>query len=270
MNQLDRSSFRAAYGSRPVFGMVHLPPLAGAPLAVPLREAITRAVADAKSLQQGGAACVVVENFGDRPFLRTVSSDTVALMTRVILEIRNAVDLPVGVNVLRNDGIAALAVAAAVEASFIRVNVLVGAMVTDQGIIEGSAAEVQRERLRIAPGVHVFGDHLVKHAAPLGSYDEDQLARDLRHRALADAVLLTGRETGSAPDPDRLERIRGVLPDAPLVIASGAGEANVALFGRADALIAGTSLKRNGHLDDPVDADRVRRLVDRFAAVSGG
>lgn len=269
MKQLDRASFRERYGARPLFGMVHLLALPGSPAAVELSEAIRSALEDARSLAEGGAAGIVIENFGDRPFQRVAGRETIASMTRIIYEIRQTVDLPVGVNVLRNDGAGALAVAAATGASFIRVNVLVGGMLTDQGIIEGAAAEVLRERARIAPDVHVFGDHMVKHAAPIAPYDEDQLARDLRHRGLADAVLITGRETGAPPDPAILDHVRSVLADAPLIIASGADERNVRDYADADAIIAGTSIKRDGALAAPVDPDRVRRLAEAFSG-SGG
>lgn len=265
MRQLDRASFRERYGARPIFGMVHLLPLPGTPGAVPFSETLDSGLEDARSLAAGGAAGIIIENFGDRPFQRVTGGDTIAFMTRIVMEIRQVVDLPIGVNVLRNDGNAALAIAAATGAELVRVNVLVGAMLTDQGIIEGSAAEVLRERARLGDRIHVFGDHMVKHAAPLAAYDEDQLARDLRHRALADAVLITGRETGSPPDAERLVRLRDILTDTPLVIASGATEENVHRYGEADAIIAGSSLKRNGDLAAPVDPERVKRLVGAFA-----
>jgi membrane complex biogenesis BtpA family protein len=185
-------------------------------------------------------------------------------MTRVVTEATRGIDLPFGVNVLRNDGEAALAIAAATGAAFVRINVLVGAMVTDQGVIEGDAAGVMRRRAQLCPEVLVFADHLVKHAVPLAPFDEDQLAKDLRLRAFADAVVVSGMETGAAADPSRLERLRKII-DAPLVIGSGLTEANADQYsGMADAAIVGTSVKENGDVDRPVDAERLRRVVAAF------
>lgn len=266
MHLLDRSTFFRIYGSRPLFGMVHLRALPGSPFAEPIDRVVAAALTDAEALAEGGAAAILVENFGDRPFHRQVGPATVAAMTRLITGIRGAVDIPVGVNVLRNDPLAALAIAAATGATFVRVNVLVGAMLTDQGIIEGDAAEVQRLRVRLCPDVHVFADHMVKHAAPLASYDPMQLAKDLRFRGLADAILVTGRETGHAADPDRFALIREATPDTPLLAASGMTEETAAALRDIDGAIVGSSLKKDGILDNPVDRDRVRRIV---AALKG-
>src|SRR5262249_56101852 len=132
-----------------------------------------------------------------------------------------------------------MAIAAATGAAFIRVNVHTGAMVTDQGIIEGRAAETLRRRAALAPNVLIFADHMVKHAAPLTDVDEVQAAKDLRQRGLADAIIISGRETGVEPDLERFARVRAAI-DAPLLVGSGLTEANAAAFSDADGPILGT------------------------------
>jgi uncharacterized protein len=254
---LTRQSFAERFGKRAVFGMVHLKPLPGAPLFVSMAPVIDAALRDAHAL----AACdgIGIENFGDRPFYATrVPAETIAAMTRVIAEIAREVKVPIGVNVLRNDARAALAIAAAVGAAFIRVNVHTGVMITDQGLIEGDAAETLRLRARIAPDVAIFADHLVKHAQPLG----DPSAEDLRVRGLADAIIVTGAATGVAPERERLRVLRSL--DAPLIIGSGVDESNAGSFPEADAAIVGTSLKRGGAVDAEVDPSRVERVVRAF------
>src|SRR5205085_4332221 len=219
------------FASRPIFGMIHLRPLPGAPLfAGSLDAVIEAALADARALAAGDCDGMVFENFGDRPFFKDgVPPETVAAMTRVIAEVTRELALPFGVNVLRNDASSALAIAAATGAAFIRVNVHTGAMLTDQGIIEGRAAETLRLRARLAPHVLVFADHRVKHAAPLVEVDEEQAAKDLRQRGLADAVIVSGRETGAAPDAARFARVRAAV-DGPLLVGSGLSEANAGAF----------------------------------------
>ena len=242
--------------------MVHLLPLPGAPLfAGSLAEVIDAALSDARAIAGGGCDALAVENFGDRPFFATrVPPETIASMTRVIAEIAAACKLQIGVNVLRNDARSALAIAAAVGARFIRVNVHTGAMVTDQGIIEGDAAETLRYRARLAPDVAIFADHLVKHATPLGA----QSAKDLRLRGLADAIIITGPETGAPADPERLAELRDET-DAPLIVGSGLDESNAAQYALADAAIVGTALKRGGK----VDPSRVERIVRAFKSAGG-
>ena len=266
---LTRETFISRFG-RPLFGMVHLAPLPGAPLfGGSLSAVIDAALADARALRDGGCDGVVFENFGDRPFFKErVEPETVAAMTRVIVAVTAEVALPFGVNVLRNDAASALAIAAATGAAFIRVNVHTGAMVTDQGIIEGRAGETLRRRAALAPDVLLFADFMVKHAAPLVNLDQAQAARDLRVRGLADAMIISGPETGAEPDAARVARVRAAA-DAPLLVGSGLTESNADSFAAADGAIAGTSIKRNGRVEAPVDQTRVARLVDAFRGGGG-
>jgi membrane complex biogenesis BtpA family protein len=245
--------------------MVHLRALPGAPLFDgSLDGVMDAALADARAICDGGAAGIVFENFGNRPFVRgRVGAVTIAAMTRVIAEVARAVHLPFGVNVLRNDPHAALAIAAATGAAFIRVNVHTGVMFTDQGIIEGEAAETLRMRAALAPHVLVFADHLVKHATPPPGVDVVQSAKDLRLRGLADGVIVSGSETGAACDPERLALLRDAI-DAPLLIGSGLTAGNCHTYADADGAIAGTSIKRDGDVDAPVDVRRVEQVVTAF------
>jgi membrane complex biogenesis BtpA family protein len=253
---LTRSAFALRFSARAVFGMIHLAPLPGAPLFTSLDAAIEAALADARAIRDGGCDGFAIENYGDRPFTRgRVEAETVAAMTRVIAEVLREVQLPFGVNVLRNDALSALAIAAATGAAFIRVNVHTGAAVTDQGLIEGDAYATLRKRAALAPEVLIFADYLVKHATPLGEVS----AKDLRLRGLADALIVTGAETGAAADPSRLRELRELV-DAPLLLGSGLTAENAATFADADGAIVGTSLKTDG----VVDVERVRAVVQAF------
>jgi membrane complex biogenesis BtpA family protein len=263
---LSRDGFADRFGRRAVIGMVHVAALPGAPLFGGSMEAIVdAALRDAEALRDGGCDAIAFENFGDRPFFRErVAAETVAALTRVICSVTAHVRLPFGVNVLRNDADAALAIAAATGAAFIRINVHTGTMVTDQGIIEGRAAETLRKRAAIAPAALIFADHMVKHAMPLTAIDEQQAAKDLRHRGFADSVIVSGAGTGAEVDRARLSAVREALPDAPILLGSGLTAANAQTFADADAAIVGTSVKIDGRTEAPVDRDRVARVVAAF------
>lgn len=246
---LSRTAFAQRFGARALFGMIHLGPLPGAPLYTSFDEVLELALHDARELAAGGCDGFVIENFGDRPFTRgRVEGETIAAMTRAIVEINREITrevrLPFGVNVLRNDALSAIGIAAATGAAFIRVNIHTGAAVTDQGIIEGDACATLRKRAALAPGVLIFADYLVKHATPMGEVS----AKDLRLRGLADAVIVTGAETGAAADPTRLRELRETI-DAPLLLGSGLTAENASQFADADGAIAGTSLKQDGRVD---------------------
>jgi len=245
-------------------GVVHLLPLPGSPRAVDLSRALEAAVADAEALVEGGADALIVENFGDAPFFAgAVPPVTVAAMTRCVdAVVARAGARPVGVNVLRNDATSALSIAHTCGAAFVRVNVHVGAMVTDQGLIEGRAAETLRLRDQLGAAVAIWADVCVKHARPLGGgCDIAAEARDAVHRGLADAIIVTGEATGAAADPGRLATVRDAVPGTPLYVGSGVEPGAVeALRPHADGAIVGTWLKRDGQVANPVDAARVATL----------
>jgi len=247
-----------------LIGMVHLRALPGSPAyRGSLEEVLERAVADARTLTEAGFDAIMIENFGDAPFFPgTVPAATIAAMTRAVQAVAEASNLPLGVNVLRNDAVGALAVAAATGAAMIRVNVLSGTMFTDQGPIVGRAAEVARARKELGIEVAVLADVFVKHATPPPGLTIEDAAIDTWERSGADALVISGSGTGRPIDTNDLERVHAAVPDAPLVIGSGADQANIAgLLKTATSIIVGSSLKPSGDVSAPVDPTLAARLV---------
>jgi len=247
---------------RPLIGVVHLLPLPGSARARALAEVLRRALADAQALALGGCDGLVVENFGDAPFAPdAVDPHVPAMIAVVAADLRKRVRLPVGINVLRNDARAALAAAAASGAAFIRVNVHTGAMLTDQGLIQGRAQQTLQYRRLLGLPTAVFADVLVKHASPARPVSVAQAARETAYRGLADALLVTGAATGEAPEPERLAEVKRAVPDRPVLVASGVTPDTAGAFASADGFIVGTFVKRGGRTENAVDPARVRRLV---------
>lgn len=248
----------------PLIGVVHLRPLPGSPRWGGDLEAVLRsALADVEAYLEGGADGLIVENFGDAPFWgERVPPETVATMARIATAVVARSPAPVGINVLRNDALAALAIAQASGSRFIRVNVLTGATVTDQGLLQGPAAELlRRRRLLGAEAVGILADVLVKHGAPLAPLAMAEAVRDVLGRGGADGVIVSGSGTGRPTDPRDLEEARGAAGGAPVLIGSGVrAETVAALAAGCDGVIVGTALKRDGVLERPVDPQRVREL----------
>jgi hypothetical protein len=132
-----------------IVGVVHLLPLIGSPRSELSFSAIgTRALSDAGTLIDNGIDGLIVENYGDVPFFPDrVEAHTIAAMAVITSEIRERYrQVPMGLNVLRNDAKSALAIATVTQANFIRVNVHTGAMLTDQDVVQGRAYETLRYR----------------------------------------------------------------------------------------------------------------------------
>ena len=261
--------WRLVFGEqRPLIGVIHLPPLPGAPgWGGDMGAVEAWALADAQAYADGGATAVLVENFGDHPFFpHQVPPETVAAMGRIATAVVRTVPLPVGINVLRNDGAAALAVAVASGAQFIRVNILSGAMVTDQGLIQGCAAGLLRQRrLLAADDVAVLADVLVKHALPLAPLPMPTAVRDTLERGGADGVIVSGDSTGTPVEPEILQQARHGAQGAPVLVGSGFGPATVDRLGPlCDGVIVASALKQDGRLCNPVDPRRVAQLRGQF------
>ena len=160
-------------------------------------------------------------------------------------------------------GLTAVVVAHAAGARFIRVNVLAGAAVTDQGLVQGIAYELLRERARLAAKVRVLADVRVKHASPLAARPLEEECRDLVERAGADGLIVTGPATGSEADARDLSRTKAAAQGRPVYVGSGVDPDNVDRFAAADGFIVGTWFKPGGAVGAPVELDRVRRLCDR-------
>lgn len=224
---------------------------------------LDRAEEEAVTLSRGGADGIIVENFGDAPFrIGRVDPETLAAMTLSAQRVRQAVDLPVGINMLRNDALSAMSVAAVTGAAFIRVNVHYGVMAADEGLVQGEAFETLRQRRALAVKVQILADVLVKHAVPLGPVDLGLVARETAYRGLADGLIISGPVTGQPASAGDVAVARKAVPEGFILVGSGVDESNAAkLLDQADGAIIGTNLKRDGIITNPIDPERVRRMA---------
>ena len=254
--------------------MLHLRALPGAPLfdgnIDRIRDVLLR---DADALAEGGVHGLMIENFGDVPFFPgRAPAHVVAHVTALAALVRQRVpQVPLGINVLRNDGQSALAIAHAVGASYVRVNVLCGARVTDQGVIQGIAHELLRERAMLDPSrsIKIFADVDVKHSAPLARRELADEVDDTLERGLADALIVSGAGTGKATDPAHVASVKKSAGGAPVFIGSGVSIGTIDSYApHCDGFIVGTALKRDGIASNEVDVNRVRELVKRAASGS--
>lgn len=252
---------------KPVIGVIHLPPLPGAPRygGEPVADICAAAARDARALSAGGIDGIMVENASDMPFSRPedVGPETVAALTAACMEIRSATEVPIGITCVANAVIPALAVAKAVDARWVRANQWVNAYVANEGFLDGPAPRAMRYRKAIgADDVHVFADVHVKFGAHAITSDRsvDEQATDAEWFD-ADVLIATGTRTGSPTSPEEVHEVRkGTV--LPVIVGSGLDPEQVdPLFGVADGAIVGQWLKHEGRWWNPVDPARVEQLM---------
>ncbi|MEM1713562.1 MAG: BtpA/SgcQ family protein [Desulfurococcaceae archaeon] len=264
-----------------VIGVIHLPrlPRVNTRVETPIEHIIEKSILESKQLDELGYTGVILENFGDAPFNKRVLDPlAIAYMSIITREVVKNTSLKVGVNLLRNSGREAYSIAIAAGAKFIRVNALVETIVSDSGIIEPEAPRLSVVRMNY-PGVEVYADILVKHAASFrsslgitealspvlskGSIEDylRELIDEYVERGKANALIVTGLKTGEPP-PIRLIQIIKKYSPIPVMVGSGVTIDNLEnILKYSDGIIVGSYIRKNGKAGNPLDPIRAKQLI---------
>lgn len=253
------------FSRKPLIGMVHVRALPGAPHAsLPIVEIVRIAVTEARALRDAGFDAVMLENMHDAPYLnRTVGPEITACMTVALAAVREAVECPLGVQILAGANREALAAALACGAQFIRAEGFVFAHVADEGIIASDAGELLRYRRAIgADAIAVFADVKKKHSSH--AITADVSLEETAHAAEffgADAAIVTGAATGAPTDLQDLQAARRGT-QLPVLVGSGTTAGSLEkLWPHADAFIVGSSLKAGGDWRNELDPHRMAAMT---------
>jgi len=262
--------FKAA---KPIIGMVHLMPMPGAPAyrGESVDFIIEHALKDARALVEGGVDGVIVENMWDLPYFvgKDVPPEEMTVHAVAAREVIKQARVPAGITVIHNGGRVTLAIAKAAGAKFIRVDLLTGAYLWDTGELDhGNAAELLRLRKQLyADDIRLFVDVYKKHAITFPGLDPETHAiwSDFY---MADALIVTGRMTGLETPVELIQRVKKAAPERPVIIGSGLSADNAEkLLSVADGAIVGTWLKYGGITANPVDPERVKKLMSVVAKI---
>lgn len=253
--------------SRALIAVVHVQALPGTPASkLDVAAIASIAVEEARACETAGFHGVMIENTHDRPYLKTaVGPEITAAMAVIGAEIRRAIALPLGIQVLAGANSNAVAVALAAGASFVRVEGFIFAHVADEGLIEASAGALLRYRRAMgADHIRVFADIKKKHSAHAITTDVDivETAKAAEFFAV-DGVIVSGVATGQPTDPDEVKSV-GAAVSVPTLVGSGITIENIRDYEIADALIVGSSIKQDGVWMNPIDMGRARALVRAF------
>ena len=255
---------------KPVIGMCHLRALPGDPAycrGAGMRGVVDDARANLRALQAGGVDGVMFSNEFSLPYLTKVGSVTVAAMARVIAELYDDIAIPFGVDVLW-DAYASLDLAVATGAQFAR-EIFTGVYASDFGLWDTNCGAIIRHQHAIGAGdVRLFFNILPEAAAYLADRDIVAVARSTVFNTGPDALCISGLIAGDETSAATLRLVKQALPAIPIVANTGVDHQNVAeQLSIADAAIIGTAFKRDGVFKNPVDADRVRELMDKVGAL---
>ena len=258
--------------NKPLIGMIHLPNLENylSP-SFDFDDSFRISIADTLTLKQAGFKAILIENFHDVPFPKSRIDDAKFLLMSKIVDkiIKSVPDMIIGVNILRNACTQALTLATINKASFIRCNIWEGAYVTDQGIIEAAASQVMREKQILRSSVKILADIGVKHASPLGQFSLEEAAQNAIHRGRADAVILSGKETGKMIAIEKLRNFVQKIHIKPL-LGSGITFENLnSVFPYISGAIIGSSLKYDStNLHSPIDLEKATNLMNYWNKLS--
>jgi membrane complex biogenesis BtpA family protein len=257
--------------TKPIIGMIHLRPLPGAPLYDPAKlsmdDVVEIAVEEASKLQSAGVDGLQIENIWDYPYLKgsRIGHETTAALAVAAAKVKDATQVPIGINCHLNAGLQAMAVATAVGAQWIRVFEWVNAYISHAGITEGIGSELSRYRgfLR-AETIKFFCDVNVKHGSHFIVSDRTvvEQARDAESEG-AEVLIVTGFETGHPPTAENVRELTAHV-QVPVIVGSGVTEHNVVeLLQYADGAIVGSALKENNNWKNPVDINTAIAFMEK-------
>lgn len=247
-----------------IIGAIHFPPLLGYPESPDFKITLNNALKDLRAFENGGVDAIILENNYDIPHKETVGPETVAMMTFLGEKIKEETKLPIGVSVLWNDFRAALSISKTIGAKFIRIPVFVDKVKTNYGIITGDSKAVKDFQKKIDAGkIALFTDIQVKHAELLNKQPIEKSALEAIENG-ADALIITGKWTGDAPNLDELIAVRKAVAGFPLLIGSGANKKNInELSKHVNGAIVSTSLKMGNSQKNEINLKTWKQRIDK-------
>ena len=266
-NPIILMNFLQLFSKTPaIIGMIHVGALPGTPKSLfSPQQLINHAVAEAEMYRDAGIDGIAIENMHDVPYLKNqVGPEIAAMMTAIGREIKRAVDLPCGIQILAGANRQALAAALAAGLDFVRAEGFVFAHVADEGIIESNAGDLLRYRKQIgAEHIPILTDIKKKHNAH--AITGDVSLEETAHAAeffLSDGLIVTGVATGQEADLKETKRVKEAV-QIPVLVGSGVNLQNVDRYLKVcDGLIVGSWFKEGGHWTGAVDGERVRRMME--------
>lgn len=251
---------------KPVIAMLHLDPLPGDPRynhTDSMKEVVEKAKKDLHALQNGGVDGVLISNEFSFPYQRKMSFITPAAMARVIGELMDDIKIPFGVDCI-SDGLATIELAAAVNADFVR-GTFSGVYVGDGGFYNNDFSMILRRKKEL----HLDNLRMLYFLNPESDMNLDirrlpDIAKSLEFKAKPDGYCVSANAAGAEVDSDLIHSIKKVVNHVVVFTNTGVNyDTVIDKLNNSDGAVVGTTFKKDGVFENPVDEDRVRKLMEK-------
>lgn len=205
---------------------------------------------------------LIIQNMNDMPIKQIASPEAIAYMTRIGYEIKKRFpELILGI-LVNWDGVAALSVADAIGADFVRVeHLFTGAEVTSAGILQAQCVEIAELRKKINSNIPIYADVYETHGVPLGRKPMQDAAWEAVHEAFADGLFIAGKTPEESIE--LVKEARNKLDNTPIILGGGATGDNVyELLQHYDGVAVATWIK-NGDMKNPVDPELAKIFINQ-------
>lgn len=249
-----------------VIGMVHLKALPGTVgFKGDMKSIIQKGIEDAKKIEEAGFSAIMVENFGDMPYKVNLDLAQTAALAAATAVIKREVNIPVGIDAAFNDYKSGLAIAKAVGADFIRIPVFIDTVEYFGGIVTPCATKALQYRKQIeAEEVNIFADIQVKHSHMLISNIPIEESARVAESCGADALIVTGTQTGEETPIEMIKRVKNVV-SIPVLTGSGTNKDNIReQMNIANGAIIGTSIKVDNNVWNEVDLNKAKEIIENL------
>lgn len=250
---------------RPIIGLLHLRALPGDPFfptGGSIFDVIDAARADLLALQEGGVDGILITNEFSLPYQKKVSAVTTASLAMVTGALSPLFTVPYGVEAIY-DGDATIEVCAATGASFTRC-LFTGAWAGDLGLIDRDVAHTLRlkkalglDSLRLFYFVTSEGEVFLNDRSTL------DITKTLLFNCHPDCLVVGGSAAGENPGARLVSDIRAAADGVPVVCGTGCRLENVQeILAAGDGAFVGTTFKKDGKFENPIDIERVREFMN--------
>lgn len=249
---------------KPIIGLIHMRALPGDPFyhGEGMDSVIVQAKADLDALQDGGVDGVLFTNEFSMPYEKEVSPITLAAMGMVIGALREHIRVPFGAEAIF-DGDASITLCAATEAAFTRC-MFTGVWAGDFGLVDRDIAKTLRlknayrlDDLKLFYFITSEGD------ACVGERTTEDMAKSLLFNCRPDAMVVGGIAAGCGPETELLERVGTVVGDTPVICGTGCKLENIErILSCCQGAFVGSTFKKDGKFDNPIDVARVKEFMD--------